>query len=350
MSSNPSGLSGCFGEGIPMNILIVGGAGYIGSVVTRLLFEKGFNVTVMDNLSLGHRAAVDKNILFLEGDMSHKKHLKEIFSSHPFDAVMHFAAYALVGESVKEPLMYYQNNVGNTVNLLRAMKEVSIPYFIFSSTAAVFGNPTKIPIDENHPQIPINPYGWSKSVVERILMDASAAGDFKYISLRYFNAAGAYPDGSIGEDHQNETHLIPLVLKTVLKEEPSDKPLNIFGTDYDTPDGTCIRDYIHVLDLAEAHIRALEHLKSGGESDVFNLGNGQGFSVLEVIQTAERVTGRKIPTQNVERRPGDPSTLVAGSDKIKKALGWKSKYAELETIIETAWKWHTTHPNGYPVP
>jgi UDP-glucose 4-epimerase len=332
-----------------MNILIVGGAGYIGSVVTRLLFEKGFNVSVMDNLSLGHRAAVDKNILFLEGDMAQKEHLKAIFSSHSFDAVMHFAAYALVGESVEVPLMYYHNNVGNTINLLRAMKEVDIPYFIFSSTAAVFGNPKKIPINENHPQNPINPYGWSKSMVEQILMDASAADDFKYISLRYFNAAGAYPDGSIGEDHQNETHLIPLVLKAVQRQEYGDKPLKIFGTDYDTPDGTCIRDYIHVLDLAEAHIRALEHLASGGESDVFNLGNGKGFSVLEVIQTAERVTGRKVPTQNVGRRAGDPSILVASSEKISKALGWRSSYAKLETIIETAWKWHSTHPEGYPI-
>ncbi len=332
-----------------MNILIVGGAGYIGSVVTRLLFEKGFNVSVMDNLSLGHRAAVDKNILFLEGDMAQKEHLKAIFSSHSFDAVMHFAAYALVGESVEVPLMYYHNNVGNTINLLRAMKEVDIPYFIFSSTAAVFGNPKKIPINENHPKNPINPYGWSKSMVEQILMDASAADDFKYISLRYFNAAGAYPDGSIGEDHQNETHLIPLVLKAVQRQEYGDKPLKIFGTDYDTPDGTCIRDYIHVLDLAEAHIRALEHLASGGESDVFNLGNGKGFSVLEVIQTAERVTGRKVPTQNVGRRAGDPSILVASSEKISKALGWRSSYAKLETIIETAWKWHSTHPEGYPI-
>lgn len=330
-----------------MNLLIVGGAGYIGSVVTRLLAEKGFRVTVLDNLALGHRAAVDKSIPFIKGDMASRAELEQVFTSHSFDAVMHFAAYALVGESVQSPLMYYHNNVGNTVNLLEAMKRAGTPYFIFSSTAAVYGEPKTIPIDERHPKNPINPYGRSKSMVEQILYDASGTGDLKYISLRYFNAAGAYPDGTLGEDHQNETHLVPLVLKAAQRGTTGTEPLTVFGTDYDTPDGTCIRDYVHVLDLASAHVLALEHLTQEGESDVFNLGNGKGFSVLDVIGTAERVTGKKVPVKKGPRRRGDPPTLVASSDKISNILGWKPRYAALETIIETAWKWHSTHPEGY---
>lgn len=330
-----------------MNILVVGGAGYIGSIMCRLLKERGYNTTVLDNLSLGHRAAVGNQIGFVEGDLADNDLLKKIFTSTRFDAVMHFAAFASVGESVEDPLYYYYNNVGNTVNLLRVMKETGVKYFIFSSTAAVFGNPKEIPIVETHPQQPINPYGWSKSMVEQILKDSSHAYDFQYVSLRYFNAAGAHPNGDIGEDHRIETHLIPLILKSILGKEFGGKTLKIFGTDYDTPDGTCIRDYIHVLDLAEAHILALEYLAEGGSSEIFNLGNGKGFSVLEVIRAAERVTGKKAPVKKMGRRPGDPAVLVAGSEKISRTLGWESKYAEIETIIETAWKWHLAHPKGY---
>ena len=330
-----------------MDVLVVGGAGYIGSFMSRLLTERGYNTTVFDNLSLGHRAALDRKITLIEGDLSDNRLLKRIFTSTNCDAVMHFAAFALVGESVEDPLSYYYNNVSNTVNLLKAMKETGVKYFIFSSSAAVFGNPKEIPIVEAHPQEPINPYGWSKSMVEQILKDACQAYDLRYVSLRYFNAAGAYPDGNMGEDHHNETHLIPLVLKSILGEEAGGKPLKIFGTDYDTPDRTCIRDYIHVLDLAEAHILALEYLVGGGPSQVFNLGNGKGFSVLEVIRTAEKITGRTVPLVKANRRAGDPPVLVAGSEKISQKLGWKPNYAELEAIIETAWKWHSSHPKGY---
>lgn len=330
-----------------MNVLIVGGAGYIGSIMCRLLRERGYQTTVLDNLSLGHRAAVDDGINLVEGEMADKDLLKEIFETGNFDAVMHFAAFASVGESVEKPLHYYDNNVGNTVSLLRAMATAGVQHFIFSSTAAVFGNPEETPIPETHPRYPINPYGWSKSMVERILADASRAQDLKFVSLRYFNAAGAHPRGDMGEDHRVETHLIPLILKAVMESGSGGQALKVFGTDYDTPDGTCVRDYIHVLDLAEAHILALEHLAGGGTSDVFNLGNGKGFSVLEVIRAAERVTGQKVPFESVGRRAGDPPVLVASSQKITEKLGWQSRYYELETIIETAWKWHFTHPDGY---
>ena len=330
-----------------MKVLVVGGAGYIGSIMCRLPIDRGYHTTVLDNLSLGHRAAVDKRIAFVEGDLADNHLLKKIFTSMKVDAVMHFAAFASVAESVKNPLNYYDNNVANTVNLLLAMKETGVKYFIFSSSAAVFGNPKEIPIIETHPQQPINPYGRSKGMVEEILKDASAAGYLRFVSLRYFNAAGAYPDGSLGEDHKNETHLIPLALKATLDREAGGRPLTIYGTDYDTPDGTCIRDYIHVVDLAEAHILALNYLFDGGESNFFNLGNGEGFSVMEVIRVAEEVTGRQASVIHGNRRPGDPSVLVASSEKISRILGWQPRYAGLKTIIETAWKWHAMHPRGY---
>lgn len=330
-----------------MNVLVVGGAGYIGSIMSRLLMERGYGTTVFDNLSLGHKMAIDDGIDFIEGDLADRSLLKETLGSGKFDAVMHFAAFASVAESVENPLYYYHNNVGNTINLLDAMKESGVKYFIFSSTAAVFGDPKEIPINETHPQQPINPYGWSKSMVERILADASHAHGLQYASLRYFNAAGAHPKGDMGEDHLVETHLIPLVLKAAMEKESTGRTLKIFGTDYDTPDGTCVRDYIHVQDLAEAHILALKYLAQGGSSDVFNLGNGKGFSVLDVIQSAEKVAGEKVPVERVGRRPGDPPVLVASSDKISKVLGWKPRYNELEAIIETAWKWHLAHPKGY---
>ena len=333
-----------------MKVLVVGGAGYIGSMMCRLLVDRGYHTTVLDNLSLGHRAAVVDGVDLIEGDLADMPLLKKIFTSRDIDAVMHFAAFAAVGESVRYPLRYYHNNVANTVNLLLAMKEAGVRYFIFSSSAAVFGSPEEIPIKETHPQRPINPYGRSKLMVEEILRDASAAGDLRFVSLRYFNAAGAWPDGSLGEDHRNETHLIPLALRATLDREAGGRPLTIYGTDYDTPDGTCIRDYIHVLDLAEAHILALNYLCDGGESDFFNLGNGEGFSVMEVIRAAEEVTGRKASVIRGNRRPGDPSVLVAGSEKISSILGWHPRYTGLRTIIETAWKWHSMHPEGYEGP
>ncbi len=330
-----------------MKILVVGGAGYIGSIVTRLLDEKGYEVVVLDNLLLGHRKAVKASIPLVEGDMADTRVLSDVFSAQRFDAVMHFAAFALVGESTKAPYKYYHNNVSNTLNLLQSMKTWQVKHFIFSSSAAVYGKPQRIPIEEDHPQKPINPYGWSKSMVEQILKDGSAVDHVRFVSLRYFNAAGAHPDGTMGEDHADETHLIPLTLKAILGQNAGTTPLTVFGTDYDTPDGTCIRDYIHVLDLAEAHILALNYLLDGGESNFFNLGNGTGFSVNDIIRVAERITGEKVPVVYGDRRLGDPPVLVAGSRKIKDMLGWKPKFDDIERIVETAWKWHASHPMGY---
>ena len=330
-----------------MNVLVVGGAGYIGCFMNRLLLEQGYKTTVIDNLSTGHRSSLSKGTEFIEGDMADYSLLKETLQSRKIDVVMHFAALSLVGESVENPGAYYKNNVVNSLNLLMAMKETGVKYCVFSSTAAVYGEPQDIPIAESHPVQPINPYGSSKTLVEQILNGLSIADHLKYVSLRYFNAAGAHPDGSMGEDHENETHLIPLTLKAILNEKTGGKPLKIFGTDYDTKDGTCIRDYIHVLDLAEAHILAMKYLIYGGESDVFNLGNGRGFSVLEVIKTAEKVTGRLVPVIEETKRTGDPALLIASSEKISNKLGWKANYAELETIIGTAWKWHSKHLDGY---
>lgn len=330
-----------------MNVLIVGGAGYIGSFMDRLLIERGYKTTVLDNLSTGHRSSVSDESEFIKGDLSDFDLLEKILQSRKIDVVMHFAAFALVGESVKYPVKYFENNVANTINLLLAMKRTGVKHFVFSSTAAVYGEPQSIPLTEDHPVQPINPYGSSKALVEQVLNDLFRADDLKYVSLRYFNAAGAHPDGNMGEDHSSETHLIPLVLKAVLEGNSGGKPLKIFGTDYDTKDGTCIRDYIHVLDLAEAHILAMKYLLDGGESDVFNLGNEKGFSVLEVVKAAEKITGKLVPVVNEQRRAGDPSVLIASSGKISKKLGWKPKYAELESILETAWKWHSEHPKGY---
>lgn len=330
-----------------MNVLILGGAGYIGCFMNRLLVEQGYKTTVIDNLSTGHRSSLPKETEFIEGDMADYNLLKETLQSRKINVVMHFAALSLVGESVKNPGAYYKNNVVNSLNLLMAMKETGVKYCVFSSTAAVYGEPQDIPIAESHTVQPINPYGHSKALVEDILNGLSNNAVLKYASLRYFNAAGAHPDGSVGEDHKNETHLIPLILKAILNEKTGGKPLKIFGTDYDTKDGTCIRDYIHVLDLAEAHILAMKYLIDGGESDIFNLGNSRGVSVLEVIKTAEKVTGRPVPAIKEKRRTGDPAILIASSEKISNKLGWKPEYANLETIIGTAWKWHSTHPDGY---
>ncbi|OEC86725.1 MULTISPECIES: UDP-glucose 4-epimerase GalE [Methanobacterium] len=317
-------------------ILIVGGAGYIGSHLNKEINKKGIETVIFDNLSYGHRDFV-KWGTFERGDLGNIDDIRAVFKKYPIEAVMHFAAFTYVGESVEDPQKYYTNNVKNTLNLLQVMLEENVKYFVFSSTCATYGNPVEIPITENHPQNPINPYGKGKLMVETVLKDYSDAYGLKYASLRYFNAAGADPEGEVGELHNPETHLIPLILDVAAGRR---EDIKIFGTDYDTPDGTCIRDYIHVTDLAEAHILALEYLQNGGESDFFNLGNGNGFSVKEVIETAEEVTGKDIRAVEAERRAGDPPVLVGSSDKAKEKLNWKPKYDELSTIIETAWNWH----------
>ncbi len=316
-------------------ILIVGGAGYIGSHVNKMLNLHGLETVVFDNLSYGHRDFVKWGVLE-EGDLGEIADIRRVFEKYPITAVMQFAAFTYVGESVEDPQKYYLNNLRNTLNLLQVMLEFDVKFFVFSSTCATYGDPVEIPITEDHPQNPINPYGRGKLMVEQILKDYSIAYDLLYTSLRYFNAAGADPDGEIGESHQPETHLIPLILDVALGKR---EDIKIFGTDYPTHDGTCIRDYIHVLDLADAHIKALERLQNGGESDVFNLGNGQGFSVREVITTAEKVTGKKIKASEVSRRPGDPPVLVGSALKAREMLGWQPRYNDLSMIIETAWRW-----------
>ncbi len=317
-------------------ILITGGAGYIGSHVNKELNKRGYDTVILDNLIYGHKVLV-KWGEFVLGDLKNIDQIRLIFEKYNIKAVMHFAAFAYVGESVENPQKYYLNNVKNTLNLLQVMLEYDVEYFIFSSTCATYGIPQEIPIPEHHPQNPINPYGKSKLMIEKVLEDYSKAYGLKYVSLRYFNAAGADPDCEIGEWHEPETHLIPIVLDVAIGKNEAVK---IFGTDYPTPDGTCIRDFIHVTDLADAHILAREYLFKGGKSQVFNLGNGNGFSVKEVIQTAKEVTKRKIKFVNWERRPGDPPVLVGSSEKAKAILGWKPKYWELSIIIETAWEWH----------
>ncbi|MEW6424879.1 MAG: UDP-glucose 4-epimerase GalE [Bacillota bacterium] len=327
-----------------MHVLVTGGAGYIGSHTVKELVKAGHRVTVLDNLSKGHRAAV-RNAAFIQAGLTNKNFLTELLRAQKIEAVMHFAASSLVGESMQRPAVYYQNNVVNGLNLLEAMREAGVPYFVFSSTAAVYGEPVQTPITEDHPALPTNPYGATKLAVEEALAWYYRAYGLKYISLRYFNAAGADPDGDLGEDHDPETHLIPLVLKAALGQLPAVK---VFGSDYPTPDGTCIRDYIHVTDLAAAHVLALEALAEGKKSAVYNLGSGNGYSVLEVIETAGRVTGSRLPKIFTARRPGDPAVLVASSEKIRRELGWKPRYGDLPTIIETAWRWHRHHPRGYP--
>ena len=317
-------------------ILIVGGAGYIGSHINKELNHQGYETIIFDNLSFGHPEFV-KWGNFQEGDLGNIEEIRKLFKEYPIDAVMHFAAFTYVGESVEDPQKYYLNNLRNTLNLLQVMLEEDVKYFVFSSTCATYGTPEEIPITENHPQNPINPYGKGKLMVEQILADYSMAYGLKYASLRYFNAAGADPETEIGELHQPETHLIPLILDVAMGKR---EKIQVYGTDYSTPDGTCIRDYIHVMDLADAHIKALEYLKKGGKSDVFNLGNGQGFSVREVIETSQKVTGKTIKVEEVERREGDPPVLVGSSSKAQEILNWHPRYDDLAVIIETAWKWH----------
>lgn len=324
-------------------ILVIGGAGYIGSHMCKLLRQAGEEHVVLDNLSNGHRAAV-KDSPFELGDLRNPKDLQRVFEAYPIDTVMHFAAYISVGESVREPGKYYENNTAGVLTLLEEMRKAGIRRFIFSSTAAIFGEPEYVPIDEKHPKNPQSPYGDSKHAVERMLASYDVAYGLKSVCLRYFNAAGSDPDGELGEYHTPEEHLIPLVMHAALGKRPE---VRIFGTDYNTPDGTCIRDYIHIVDLAQAHLLAVRHLRDGGESKQYNLGNGVGYSVREVIDTVERVIGRPVPKVEAPRRPGDPARLIASSRLIESELGWKPKYPELEEIVRHAWNWLEKHPNGY---
>lgn len=317
-------------------VLVVGGAGYIGSHMVALLLEKQYRVIVLDNLSTGKRRLVCGGE-FIQGDLGDAALLEGVFDSHAITAVMHFAAFSLVGQSVQDPLTYYRNNVSETLALVDAMVRHKVPHFIFSSTAAVYGEPERIPITEDHPCRPTNPYGHTKLSVEQMLADCDQAYGLRSICLRYFNAAGAHPSGRMGEMHDPESHLIPLVLKSAM----ASSPVKIFGDDYPTADGTGIRDYVHVSDLARAHLLALQALLDGTGSDVFNLGNSVGYSVKQVIELARRVTGKPIPTVACERRPGDPAVLVADSGKIRGALGWTPEYEEMDAIIETAWRWHS---------
>jgi len=318
-----------------MQILVVGGAGYIGSQMVKMLSKAGHAVTTLDNLSNGYKDAV-KYGEFVEGDIADADLLNTLFSENQFDGVMHFASYIQVGESVEKPSMYYRNNVSNTQVLLDAMVKHAVKCFIFSSTAATFGEPDYIPIDEAHSQKPINPYGHSKLMVEQILKDFDCAYGLKSVSLRYFNAAGADPEGELGERHIPETHLIPLVLQAASGRRDN---ITIFGSDYDTPDGTCIRDYIHINDLCNAHLLGLEHLVAGGETRAYNMGNGQGYSIKELIDITKEVTGTDFSVLMGERRDGDPARLVADSSLLQKELGWKPEFADLGVIIRHAWEW-----------
>lgn len=317
------------------NILVIGGAGYIGSHMVKFLAREGCRVTTLDSLVGGHRDAVLHGE-FVHGDIADRATLDALFASRRFDAVMHFASFIQVGESVTKPAMYYRNNLIHTLNLLEAMQAAGVDKFIFSSTAAIFGEPRSERIDESHPREPINPYGRTKLMVEQALADFDRAYGLRSVCLRYFNAAGADPDGELGERHEPETHLIPLVLQAASGRRPH---ITVFGRDYDTPDGTCIRDYVHINDLCSAHWLALQALASGAGSQAFNLGNGNGFSVQQVIDTARRVTGREIPVRDAERRAGDPARLVADATRAVTQLGWRPRYAALDQLIEHAWHW-----------
>ena len=326
-----------------MSVLVTGGAGYIGSHCVAKLIDRGVDVVVVDDLSKGHKASLKGGRLYV-GSVANKEFLRNVFEQESIEAVIHFAAYSLVGESMTIPEQYFRNNVTAGLSLIETMIEFKVPYLVFSSTAATFGEPERVPIEENDRQVPTNPYGESKLIVEHMLKWCDQAHGLKYCALRYFNVAGARPDGSIGEDHRPESHLIPLILQVA--QGKRDK-LSLFGTDYPTKDGTCIRDYIHVDDLIDAHILALDYLRAGNSSTAFNLGNGQGFSNREIIEAARRVTGHPIPVSEEARRPGDPVVLIASSRKAMEVLGWKPNYTSVEDIIATAWNWHSSHPNGY---
>jgi len=323
-----------------MNILVTGGAGYIGSIVVEELIKAGERVIVYDNLSQGHRDAVDPRATFIKGDLADVVRLEAVFQQHPIEAVMHFASSTLVAESVANPLLYFRNNVACGLNLFEVMLRHGVRRFILSSTANLFAGPERMPIDEEERIVPGSPYGESKFILERMLYWLDRSHGLRYATLRYFNAAGA--SANYGEDHNPETHLIPLVLKVALGQR---EHIEIYGTDYPTPDGTCVRDYIHVVDLAQAHILALQALEEG--SRIYNLGNGRGFSVREVIETARQVTGHPIPAIEGPRRPGDPAVLIASSTKISRQLGWQPRYPDLRAIISSAWDWHRKHPHGY---
>lgn len=325
-------------------VLVTGGAGYIGSHTVRLLVTKGYQVVVLDNLVYGHEeAVVDDEVILVKGDLGDEPLLNELFKTHQFEAVLHFAAYAYVGESVSHPHKYYVNNVAKPLTLLKTMVDHGCLKFIFSSTCATYGNPEYMPLDEKHPQNPVSPYGKSKFLLEQIIKDYETAYGLRYVFLRYFNASGASEDGKIGEDHDPETHLIPLILDAINGDRPA---IKVFGTDYDTPDGTAIRDYIHVNDLGDAHIKALEYLDKGNESIACNLGTGVGYSVKEVIDAASEVTGKEVPTAYEGRRAGDATKLIADASLALDQLGWDPKYKDVKSIIETAWAWKSGDRKG----
>jgi UDP-glucose 4-epimerase len=327
-----------------MNVLVCGGAGYIGSHTVYELIERGHSVVVVDSLIKGHKAAIHNEAKFYLGDICDEEFMDRVFRENQIDAVIDFAAFSLVGESVNEPFKYYENNVYGTLKLLEAMERADVKKIVFSSTAATYGEPENDIIVESDNTNPTNPYGETKLTVEKMLKWADNAYGIKFVALRYFNAAGAHISGKIGEDHNPETHLIPIILQTALGQR---EKMFIFGDDYDTPDGTCVRDYIHVTDLADAHIKALEKLFRTNESGIYNLGNGKGFSVKEVIEKAKKITGKDFKVEIEARRSGDPSTLIASSEKAIKELGWQPKFNTLDKIIETAWNWHKDHKNGY---
>ena len=325
-----------------MATLVTGGAGYIGSVMVEQLVEAGRDVVVLDDVSRGHAEALDEAVPYYDGQVGDRALVERICREHAVDACVHFAALAYVGESVTEPKLYFENNVAQGLGLLDGLLKAGVKNFVFSSTCATYGEPVRVPIDESHPQAPVNPYGWSKLFMEKILSSYDRAYGLRFVALRYFNAAGATKRK--GEHHDPETHLIPNVLAAAAGRRPH---VSVFGDDYPTPDGTCIRDYIHITDLCTAHTLALEHLRRGGDSQFINLGNGHGYSVMEVIETARRATGKEIEVRVEPARPGDPARLVADATKAREVLGWQTQYPELEAIVRTAWEWHEAHPEGY---
>ncbi|WP_338217998.1 UDP-glucose 4-epimerase GalE [Lacticaseibacillus salsurivasis] len=327
-----------------MTIAVLGGAGYIGSHTVAQLVKAGEDVVVLDNLITGHERAIDKKARFYQGDIRDYHFLSQVFSTEKIDAIIHFAAFSIVPESMQDPLKYFDNNTGGMITLLEAMKQFGIDKIVFSSTAATYGEPKQIPIKESDPQVPTNPYGESKLAMEKIIKWADVAYGIHFVALRYFNVAGAMPDGSIGEDHHPETHLIPIILQAAAGTRDN---LQIFGDDYPTKDGTNVRDYVHVVDLADAHILALNYLRAGNASDAFNIGSATGFSNLEILNAARKVTGQEIPAKIGPRRPGDPSTLIAASDKARSVLGWQPQFDDVEKIIGDAWNWHENHPEGF---
>ncbi|MBC1936877.1 UDP-glucose 4-epimerase GalE [Listeria grandensis] len=327
-----------------MSILVLGGAGYVGSHAVDQLVEKGYKVVVVDNLRTGHAESLHKDAVFYKGDIRDKAFMQDVFQKETIEGVIHFAASSLVGESVEMPLEYFNNNVYGTQVTLEVMEEFGVKNIVFSSSAATYGEPKVIPITEDAPTNPESPYGETKLMMEKILKWCDKAYDTRFVALRYFNVAGAKFDGTIGEDHKPESHLVPIILQTALGQRSE---LSIFGDDYQTEDGTCVRDYVHVVDLIDAHILALEYLRDGGASNIFNLGSSQGFSVKEMLEVARKVTGKEIPAKIVPRRAGDPSTLVASSDKAQEVLKWKPRFTDVNRIIEDAWNWHSKNPNGY---